>query len=117
MIIQGSGILYFLGQNCGITQITISVGMTPFKVLYGRETPLLPALQTGKSVVDSVEATIIKREDIIEKLKKNLKKAQINMKVQANKHRRYFEFNINDWVMVKLKPYRQIPLATQHYNK
>ena len=47
----------------------------------------------------------------------NLEKAQLRMSAQANKTRRDIQLQIGDWVLVKLKPYRQHSLALRKNNK
>ena len=47
------------------------------------------------------------REEVIALLKQKLMKAQARMKNIADEHRRDHNFNIGDWVLVKLRPYRQ----------
>ena len=49
----------------------------------------------------------MERQTILERLKENLAKAQNRMKHQADKGRIEKQFNIGDWVWVKLQPYWQ----------
>lgn len=46
-------------------------------------------------------------------LKENLDKAQNRMKVNADKKRTEREFNVGDWVFLKLQPYRQTSVAVR----
>lgn len=39
------------------------------------------------------------------------------MKRQVDKKRRHFEFEIGDWVLIKLQTHRQITLACSLHNK
>ena len=50
-------------------------------------------------------------------LKHHLKKAQMRMKNQANKHRVDRQFMVGDWVYLKLQPYKQNSLADRQYRK
>lgn len=75
-----------------------SAGMTPFKALYGRDPPLL--LKVG-AIPSRVEEVNQQRDGVLEELKQNLLKAQHQMKLQADKHRRLVEFNEGDWVYLK----------------
>nr|GEW99443.1 putative mitochondrial protein [Tanacetum cinerariifolium] len=64
-------------------------------------------------VVEAVDKTLVAREQTLKLLHFNLKKAQDRMKSQADKGRSDMEFQVNDWVYLKLQPYRQLP----HYAK
>lgn len=47
------------------------------------------------------------REQMIESVKYHLQSAQTRMKVQADKHRSEREFQVGEWVWLKLQPYTQ----------
>lgn len=51
------------------------------------------------------------RDTILHDLNSNLVKAQNQMQIQANKHRRDISFDVGDWVYLKLQPYRMKSLA------
>lgn len=70
--------------------------MTSFFALYGREAPILPEFQNGKTKVDEVEKDMIRRKQIIKKLQETLKRAQANMKTQVDKHGIQFKFHIDN---------------------
>lgn len=61
----------------------------------------------GSSNIETIDATLTTRNEILEFLLENLSKAQDNMKLQADIHRRHHEFNTRDLVYLKLQPYRQ----------
>ena len=46
-------------------------------------------------------------------LKDNLTRAQNRMKQQADQHRTKREFEVEDWVFVRLQPYKQLSLKQQ----
>ena len=50
-------------------------------------------------------------------LKDNLTMAQNRMKKQADQHRIEWEFEVEDWVFVRLQPYKQLSLKQQQKNK
>ncbi|GKF34865.1 hypothetical protein Tco_0108065 [Tanacetum coccineum] len=50
-------------------------------------------------------------------LKFHLKRAQDRMKVQADKHRSDKNYDIGDWVYLKLQPYRQVLVRQNPYHK
>lgn len=59
--------------------------LTPFKVLYGRDRPLITQLGKGQSPVNSAEAMLKERDAILDDLYYNLLRAQQTMKANADK--------------------------------
>ena len=54
---------------------------------------------------------IRERGELLVELRKNLAKAQQRMSASANKHRTHIEFEVRDFVWLKLQPYRQHSVA------
>ncbi|GKC88258.1 putative mitochondrial protein [Tanacetum coccineum] len=67
--------------------------------------------------VEAVDRTLQAREQVIELLKFNLKKAQDRMKSQADKRMSDRNFELNDWVYLKLQPYRQLTVRQGRHHK
>lgn len=88
-----------------------SIGMTLFKAVHGRETPLLIKHDTDTVVVPSLHDMLVERDNTIQLLKNNLHRAQQVMKRNADLKRRFVEFQLGDMVLVKLQPYRQHSVA------
>lgn len=63
------------------------------------------------SAVEEVNHPTAKRNDMLRELKEHLVKAQDNMRVQANKHRRAVEYQLGDMVYLKIQPYKLNSLA------
>ncbi|WVZ02752.1 hypothetical protein V8G54_023558 [Vigna mungo] len=99
------------------TNYSSSTKMSPFKALYGRDPPLLLKGSTIPSKVQSVNQLQQERDEILRELKDDLCKAQEQNKKQANKHRREVEFQVGDWVYLKLQPYRLKSLAKRPNEK
>jgi len=57
------------------------------------------------------------RDKVLKLLRRKLLKAQQKMKQATDAHRRPQEFIIGDWVLVKLKPHRQITASETPYSK
>ena len=89
------------------TSVHSSTGMTPFEVTFGRKPPSFPQYLTGTSTVAAVDELLSQREDIFNLPRRKLQKAQTRMKEIADGRRRDQEFQVNEWVLVKLRPYRQ----------
>ena len=94
-----------------------SIGMTPFRALYGRDPPTLIKYEISNQDPPSVQEMLMQRDLIIEELKKNMLKAQQYMKEQADKKRRPMELQVGDAVLVKLQPYRQNSVALRKNQK
>lgn len=93
------------------TNFNISIGMTLFKALYGRDPP--PIIK-GPAILSSVEAVNVQVgqcDTILDQLHHHLKQAQQRMKRQADKRRRDVQLAEGDWVYLKVTPYRWHSLA------
>ncbi|XP_042065700.1 uncharacterized protein LOC121809231 [Salvia splendens] len=87
------------------------LGTSPFKALYGREPPLLVAAAPSAKTPPNVADLINQRGELLIELRKNLSRAQQRMTAAANKHRRHVEYEVGDFVWLKLQPYRQHSVA------
>ena len=81
--------------------------MTPFQALYGILPPIHIPYLPRDSPVAVVDRMLQEKEDMIQVLKVQLARAQTRMKQFADKHRSEREFQIRDWVFLKLHPYKQ----------
>ncbi|GKF47253.1 hypothetical protein Tco_0137055, partial [Tanacetum coccineum] len=55
-----------------------------------------------------VDKTLQARQEAIKVLKFHLKRSQDRMRNQANKHRTDRQFEVDDWVYLKLQPHRKV---------
>ncbi|MCI39079.1 retrotransposable element Tf2 protein, partial [Trifolium medium] len=76
------------------TSVHTASGFTPFQVIYGKPPPTIPSYITGSSPIDACDVVLTSRDELMRLLRKNLTKAQAQMKVAADKHRRDVEFAI-----------------------
>nr|GEX20717.1 reverse transcriptase [Tanacetum cinerariifolium] len=90
---------------------------TPYEVVYGHTPPMHIPYVAKDSPVEAVDRTPHAREQVVQLLKFNLKKAQDIMKCQVDKKRSDRSFQINDWVYLKLQPYRQITVRQGGHHK
>jgi hypothetical protein len=88
-----------------------STHTTPFEVLYGFPPPTLLSYVPGTTANLAVDTHLRDRNKIISTLKEHLLMAQHRMKSQADKHRTEREFEVGDWVYLRLQPYRQKTVA------
>lgn len=94
-----------------------AIKTTPFEVLYGQQPPTHVPYLPGFSTVDAVDRSLVAREKLIHNLKHHLKAAKHRMKQMADKKRTDREFQVGDWVYVKLQPYKQHSLRSHHCQK
>jgi len=82
-----------------------SICITRFKALYGRESP--PLLRGRlESVVEDVWLMMAERNQVVDKLKFQLNRAQNIMRQYVDKKRRDVVFKVGEFVYLKLYPYR-----------
>ncbi|GJZ64749.1 retrotransposable element Tf2 [Tanacetum coccineum] len=72
---------------------------------------------TGDINVDVVDRSLTAREEAISLLKFHLQRAQVRMKNMVDKKRSDTKFELNDWVYVKLQPYKQISMRKGKHHK
>ena len=84
-----------------------ALGRTPFEVLYGNPPRHFGIVPDDASTVTDLQEWLKERSAMTQAIKQNLVRAQQRMKVQADKHRLEREFNVGDWVYLKLQPHIQ----------
>ncbi|KAM0057208.1 putative nucleotidyltransferase, Ribonuclease H [Helianthus debilis subsp. tardiflorus] len=99
------------------TSFQTAAQMTPFEVVYGRKPPSLTRYIHGATSNSLVESQLLDRDEVLATLKANLLRAQSRMKSYADQHRRDVQFDIGDWVFVKLQPFRQHSVRLQRHYK
>jgi hypothetical protein len=99
-----------LGEHCYNTTYHMSIGMTPFRALYGYDAPSFVDLAFGDSRAPKAKDWIQESQDILKTLKDNLQMAQNQQKIYADRHRVECTFEVGDLVFLRLQPYRQSSL-------
>ena len=84
----------------------LAIGTSPFEVVYGRPPPSIPAYIRGTSSIPAGEVMLITRDEVLRKLRQHLLHSQQRMKQYADKERQDRHFQVGDFVLVKLQPYR-----------
>lgn len=94
-----------------------SIGMTPFKAVYGRDPPVLVKYDTATADPPTLQNLLTERDTTLQILKVNLHRAQQVMKKYADAKRKFAEFQMGDMVLVKLQPYRQHSVSLHQNQK
>ena len=85
--------------------------------LYGYNLPSITSSLRDQSKVQAVEEHIENQQQILQLLKDNLTLAQNQMKQQANQHCSERSFEVGDWVLLRLQPYKQMSLKKSKKDK
>jgi hypothetical protein len=91
----------------------ISSKMSPFLALYGYHPPSIKSPLKGNTKVQEVEENIGNQKEVLKLLKDNLVMAQNRMKQKVDQHRREREFEVGNWVFLRLQPYKKMSLKQQ----
>jgi hypothetical protein len=94
-----------------------TIVMIPFQALYGTAPPSVSMYLPGTTNVNVVDVTLCNRDELLRSLKSHMSLARNQMKQFADKHRTEREFAVNDWVFLKLHPYRQKSLLKRPSHK
>lgn len=93
------------------TNYHMSLKMTPFRVVYGRDPPSLLCFEQGSTTNGDLETMLLERDKMLVAIKKHLVHAQPLMKNNADKKRLDVEYEVGHKVYLKLRPYRQQSVA------
>ncbi|KAA0032164.1 transposon Tf2-1 polyprotein isoform X1 [Cucumis melo var. makuwa] len=100
-------------QTNGQTEVK-ALDMLPFQVVYGRKPPTLLSYGERRTSNSSVDEQLRERDVALDALRGHLLLAQQQMKLYADRKRRHVEFQIDELVLLKIRPYRQTTLRTIH---
>lgn len=88
-----------------------SIRTNPYKILYGQPPPLHLPYLSGEFTNKVVDKSFVAKEQMLTSLKHSLARAVNRMKQQANKHMSDMQFEVGNWVYLKLQPFQQSTLA------
>lgn len=99
------------------TSYNSAIKMSPYEALYGEKPRQLCMPADCRTSVGVVEEFQLNREAMNQLLKDAIQLAQNKYKMYADKKRREVEYQVGDWVFLKLKPYRQSSVAVRRFLK
>ncbi|XP_026399186.1 uncharacterized protein LOC113295041 [Papaver somniferum] len=94
-----------------------SIKMTPYQDLYCRAPPTISTYLPGTTLVHVVDELLRARDYILRILHSNVHDAQARMKTYAEIHRTERYFAVNDWVFLRIQPYRQTTGRDKTFSK
>jgi hypothetical protein len=104
-------------EYCYNTTYHVSIGKSPFEVVYGRSPPTLMKFLSNETKVAAVAIELADRDEALNQLKNHLEKAQQQMKIYADKKRKDVQFAVGEWVFLKLRPHRQQSMIKRIHQK
>lgn len=94
-----------------------ALGRSPFEVLYGHSPRHFGLTDAVVSPVPEVATLMAERATMWASVRQHLLRAQQRMKSQADKGRTERQFNVGDFVFLRLQPYVQSSLAPRAHQK
>lgn len=99
------------------TAFHTTAGMTPFKIVYGRDPPALLRYSPTSTDPKDIQQQLLDRDELLVQLKRNLAHAQARMKKYADSKCTVVQLQLGDMVFIKLQPYRQSSMALRRNQK
>jgi hypothetical protein len=92
--------------------------MMPFHYLYGYEPLKWKELATSEIKVPTIKDQMEKYHKVVQLLKENITVTRDQLEYfYVDQHRIEREFEVGEWVFVRLQPYKQLSLKQQGKNK
>lgn len=91
--------------------------MSPFQALYRRAPPVVLHYVRDSTNIHSLNEILLVHNELLKILKSNLLKAQHRMSQIANKKWREVDYEVGDFVWLRLQPFRQKVLISLALSK
>ena len=98
------------------TSWNAGTGSTPYEITFGRKPFSFPDYITSSSKLDAVDDTLKHCEEVFLCIRQKLLKAQATMKRTADTKWREVDYEVGNWVLLKLRPYRQRSAKDAQHN-
>nr|GEV44992.1 hypothetical protein [Tanacetum cinerariifolium] len=83
---------------------------------YGKTTIFIVVDRLSQCLLDAIDRTLATKEAMIQLLQIHMERAQNKMKTIADAKRTDIEFEVGQWVYLKLQPHRQVTVRLGKYN-
>ncbi|WVZ83697.1 hypothetical protein U9M48_030818 [Paspalum notatum var. saurae] len=107
----------FWQQLFKLADVQLPTGHAPFQLLYGCVPRQFGITDTTVVAPDDLAIWLHERQLMTDVIRQHLERAKMRMKRQADKGRSECEFQVGDWVFLKLQPYVQSSLAPRANQK
>lgn len=97
-------------EFCYNSSYQASLKTSPFRVVYGRDPPILQAYEQGEARLPAVEQQLLDCDEFLAEVRDRLEQAQQYAKVQYDKKHRELSFEVGQWVWLCLL---HRPMASQ----
>jgi len=104
-------------EFCYNSSYQASLRTSPFKVVYGRDPPVLRAYEPGEARLPAVEQQMLERDEFLAEVHDRLEQAQQYAKHQYDKKHRELSFAPGQWVWLRLLHRPMASLSVQHRGK
>lgn len=94
-----------------------ALGRSPFEILYGYAPTQFGITPADEEPVSDISSWLQDRSLMTDVVRQHLLRAKQRMKKQVDGKRSECQFEINDWVFLKLQPYVQSSMADRSSNK
>ena len=99
-------------EFCYNTAYHQSIKTTPFKLVYGRDPPQLKLQSPGDAIIQSVDDLLTERDRFLEQTKLRLQLSQDYYSKHYDRKHTDRQFNIGDWVWLKLMTRTAVAIST-----
>ena len=89
-------------EFCYNTSYQASLKTSPFKVVYGRDPPVIRAYEAREARLPAVEQQMLERDEFLAEVRDRLEQAQQYSKQQYDKKHRELSFEVGQWVWLRL---------------
>ena len=89
-------------EFCYNSSYQASLKTSPFRVVYGRDPPILRAYEQGEARLPAVEQQLLERDEFLAEVRDRLEQAQQYSKVQYDRKHRELSFGVGQWVWLRL---------------